>query len=109
MKKVERGYLLRFLLISFISVFLHTQSPAQPWPNDPFGSGSPGNDPGDIGTEDPGDPNADPDLQVPIDSNVLILVVAVVGYGLKKMLDVKRNSGRKNNLASAARFEDFIK
>jgi hypothetical protein len=105
--------MMRLIFILLISVSLHCSTFAQPWPNDPWGNGTSGSgagtDPGGFGTQG-GDPQEEgfPDPDLPLDSNVLILVGAVVCYGLKKVWDVKRNSKRKNNLASTAGFKDFI-
>jgi hypothetical protein len=107
MKSVRNKYLFCLLLVSFISLSLNNYSLAQ-WPNDPaegVGSGDPG-DPS-FEADDPGDPGNDPDL--PIDSNILVLVAAVVGYGLKKWWDVKHIK-RKNGLqTTTANYEDYIK
>lgn len=110
MKKLGYRYWLRLLLISIISLSLHHSSFAQTWPNDPPDGGGPGGDPGDFGTEDdPGDGGGFPDPDLPIDSNILVLVAAVVGYGLKKWWDVKHVK-RKNGLqTTTANYEDFIK
>lgn len=102
--------MVRLILIACISLSLHNLNYAQPWPDDPWGNGTSGggagSDPGGFGTEDPPE-DGFPDPDLPIDSNILVLVAVVVGYGLKKIWDVKRNSKRKNNLASTVNFEDF--
>ena len=83
--------LLRIILLSFFIICLHGNINAQPAPDDQNMDGSVTNDdPGD-----PGDPGNDPDL--PIDSNVFILVAAGVGYGLKKRYDLKQAFKRKND------------
>lgn len=96
---VKKRYLLRMVLISILSIFLHGNGWAQPDPGDP----SP-DDPGD-----PGDPGPDPDL--PIDTNILVLVAAGVCYGLKKSWDVKQTFKRKKNSlqTKTANYEDYIK
>ncbi len=101
---------MRLFLISFISLSLHNHTFAQPWPNDPGGGGV-GGDPGDPGTEDdPGGGDGFPDPDLPIDSNILVLVAVVVSYGLKKIWDVRQNfKKQKNILQTTANYEDFIK
>jgi hypothetical protein len=98
---------LRILLFLFLSISLHNRG----WSQFDQGGGGIGTDPGDLGTEDDppdGDPGF-PDPDLPIDSNILVLVVAVVGYGLKKVWDVKQSLKRKNSLQATANYEDFIK
>lgn len=92
---VRKRYLLRIILISILSISLHNHGWAQP-------------DQEDAAADDPGDPMGDPDL--PIDSNILLLVAGVVGYGLKKAWDVKQNLKRKkDSLQTTANYGDFIK
>lgn len=108
MKIVRKRILLRLLLISFLSISLHNHVFSQFGGGGPFGGDPSPDDPGD--PQGDGDPLADPDLQVPVDTNVLVLVVGVVGYGLKKMWDVKRTLKRKTNSANTtANYENFIK
>lgn len=104
--------MVRLILIMLLGISLHCSTFAQPWPNDPWGNGSSGGGAGSgsggFGTQDdPPDDGGFPDPDLPLDSNILILVGAVVCYGLKKIWDVKRNSKRKNSLASTVHFEDF--
>lgn len=104
MTVVWKRILLRMLLFLFLSISLHSKG----WSQFDQGGG------GGVGTGEPGvdDPpeQGDPDPDLPIDSNILVLVAAVVGYGLKKWWDVKQNLKRKNNLqATTANYEDFIK
>ena len=96
MSLVKKRYLLRIFTVSIMSIFLHTGAWAQP-------------DPGDPSPDDPGDPGGDPDL--PIDTNILVLVAAGVGYGLKKTYDFKQKLKRKNEStqAAVANYEDFVK
>ena len=110
MKNVKKRYMMRLIFIMLMGLSLHCSISAQPWPDNPWGSSSSGGstDPGGFGTQDDPPEDGFPDPDLPLDSNVLILVGAVVCYGLKKVWDVKRNSKRKNNLASTASFEDFI-
>ena len=88
--KMRSRFLWRVILIFFLSVSLHSQSwsqPGQDQDNDQSGiDGESTTDDG--GPGGPGDPVTDPDL--PIDSNIFILVAAGVGYGLKKIYDSKR-------------------
>ncbi len=106
MKCVRKRMLLKVLLVSFLTLSLHQRGFSQFGGGGPFDNGPTPDDPGDPPPDD-GDPGEDPDL--PIDSNILVLVVAVVGYGLKKMWDVKQNLKRKNLLNTTARYEDFTK
>ena len=96
MKVLWKRTLLRTLLLLFLSISLHNNGWSQ---FDQGGGGGIGTDPGDPGVDDPpdGDPQGFPDPDLPIDSNILVLVIAVVGYGLKKWWDVKHLK-RKNNL-----------
>ena len=106
MTVVWKRILLRALLFLSLSISLHGKGWSQ------FDQvGGIGSDPGDVGTEDdPGDGGGDPDPDLPIDSNILVLVVTVVGYGLKKIWDVKQNLKRKNSLqATTINYEDFVK
>ena len=98
--------LLRIVLFLFLSISLHSRG----WSQFDQGGGI-GTDPGESGTEDddPGDGGGFPDPDLPIDSNILVLVIAVVGYGLKKVWDVKQNLKRKNGLQTTANYEDFVK
>ena len=92
---VKKRFLVRVVLISTLSIFLHGSGWAQP-------------DDDDL-TPDPGDPGGDPDL--PIDTNILLLVGAGVGYGLKKSWEVKQRLKRKKDglQTTTANYEDFIK
>ncbi len=106
---VRKRILLRTLLFMFLSISLHNYGWSQldqgdPWSNEPGDVGS--NDPGEFAAGDPGDPGEDPDL--PIDTNILVLVAAVVGYGVKKWWDVKQNVKRKG-LQTTANYEDYVK
>ncbi len=47
--------------------------------------------------DDPPDPGDDPD-KVPLDGGVVTLVVAGVGYGIKKMRDAKQQKIKESNL-----------
>ena len=111
MKHVKKRYMARLIFITLIGLSLHNSANSQPWPNDPWSNGSGGAGQSGFTTEDgtdpPPDDPGDPDPDLPIDSNILVLVAVVVCYGLKKTWDVKRNS-KRNNLASTANFEDFI-
>jgi hypothetical protein len=110
MTVLRRKFLMRVLLV-LLSVSWHNYGWSQPWPDEPFGGGTDENaGEADFGTSgdpgDPGDPGTDPDL--PIDSNILVLVAAVVGYGLKKWWDVK-HPGKKHGLQTTANYQDYIK
>ena len=107
MTVVRKRILLRTILFLFLSISLHSNG----WSQFDQGGGGIGTDPGDPGVEDdPGDGGGDPDPDLPIDSNILVLVIAVVGYGLKKVWDVKQNLKRKNSLqATTVHYEDFVK
>ncbi|HEY2728102.1 MAG TPA: hypothetical protein VGI61_13075 [Parafilimonas sp.] len=109
MKVLWKRILLRALLFLFLSISLHSNGWSQ-FDQGGVGGGI-GSDPGDVGTEDdPGDGGGFPDPDLPIDSNILVLVIAVVGYGLKKWWDVKQNLKGKNSLqTTTANYEDFIK
>ena len=108
MTVVWKRILLRTLLFLFLCVSLHSKGWSQFDQGGGIGGG--GTDPGDPGTDDPPDGGGgDPDPDLPIDSNILVLVIAVVGYGLKKVWDVKQNLKRKNSLQATANYEDFIK
>ncbi len=97
---VRKRILLRVILIWVLSIAIHTHGWAQPAPDDQDQPGA---------ADDPGDPGGDPDL--PIDTNILVLVAAGVGYGLKKAWDAKQTFKRKKDSlqTSTANFEEFIK
>ncbi len=110
MRIMRKRYLLKLLFIFFITLSIFSHASAQPWPNDPYGSNLSADPAEDEGVEDDpgGGGHGDPDL--PIDSNILILVIAVVGYGLKKAWDVKQNLKRKKKyLQTILNYDDFIK
>src|SRR5690242_19033504 len=114
MTVVRKRILLRTILFLFLSISLHSQGWSQfdqggGGLGDPIGGGI-GTDPGEPGTEDDPPEDGFPDPDLPIDSNILVLVIAVVGYGLKKVWDVKQNLKRKNSLqATTVNYEDFVK
>lgn len=87
---VKRGFLLRMFLVLLISFSLNNHLWAQPSAG---GDDDNSNTDGDFSTDDFGDPGPDPDL--PIDTNILVLVAAGVGYGLKKSYDLKQTLKRK--------------
>lgn len=69
---------------------------AQPWPDNLSNNNNNDDNLDEPATDDFGDPGGDPDL--PIDSNILILVAGGVGYGLKKSFELKQTIKRKNQL-----------
>ena len=84
------------VLVFFLSITLYNRGWSQPGPDQDNGpsvgnGGSTTND----DPVDPGDPGQDPDL--PIDTNILVLVAAGVGYGLKKRYDIKQAFKRKKD------------
>lgn len=99
MLTVRSRLLMRMCLILMVSIAVNNYSWAQPAPDDED----------QIAADDPGDPGGDPDL--PIDTNILLLVAAGVGYGLKKAWDAKHTFKRKQNSlqVNTANFEDYIK
>lgn len=43
-----------------------------------------------------GDPGPDPDVKVPFDGGLSLLIAAGVGYGLKKAYDKKKDAGTQS-------------
>ncbi len=83
--KLRLRFLMRIIFIFFLTTCIYSKGWSQPDQDqdDQDQSGD-----GDLATNGFGDPGQDPDL--PIDSNIFILVAAGVGYGLKKVYDFKK-------------------
>jgi len=108
MTVVWKRILLRTILFLFLCISLHNKGWSQF--DQGGGGGGIGTDPGDPGIEDDPPEDGFPDPDLPIDSSILVLVIAVVGYGLKKVWDVKQDLKRKKSLqATTANYEDFVK
>ena len=79
----------RVALVFFLSTSLHNYVWSQPGQDQDDQSGANGSATDDLGDGPCGpDPCQDPDL--PIDTNILVLVAAGVGYGLKKTYDLRQ-------------------
>lgn len=111
MKIVRMLHFKKIICLFLFGVLWHTHGFSQLSPGGPFGEGGPSAGSNDEAADpgDPGDPGQDPDL--PLDSNVFLLVAAGVGYGLKKGWDLKQKIKREKQLASAnaVNYEDFNK
>ena len=89
--KLRLRFLQRIIFIFFLTTSLHFQGSSQP------GQDQDQSSPDDESTTNGfGDPGQDPDL--PIDSNIFILVAVGVGYGLKKIYDFKRKKALAQNV-----------